>query len=62
MTKREQKIQAAKVAGYHGDAAEFTRLAILARINRDVLKDAWSVGAKLKAAGVPCYCHTCKQG
>lgn len=60
MTKREQKIHEAKVAGYHNDSASFTRLLIEALVNRDVMKDAWSVGVKLKKAGVPCHCNECK--
>lgn len=60
MTKREVAIQNAKIAGYHGDKRWFTRLIIESRVNRQIMNDAWTVGTKLKTAGVPCACYECK--
>lgn len=59
MTKRELNLTKARIAGYHGDNTTFTRLAIEARINRDILKAAWRDGVLARDAGIPCNCNSC---
>ena len=59
MSKRQTAITLAKVAGYHGDSATFTRLIIESRVNRQTMNEAWRTGQQLKAAGMPCGCFEC---
>lgn len=61
MTKRAMWLAQARVAGYHQDAAAFTRLCIEARVSRPHLNAAWGTGARARAAGVPCDCINCSK-
>ena len=59
MTKREQALIAAKIAGYHQDSKMFTRLIIECRVNRQAMNSAWFAGGQAKLAGVRCNCIDC---
>jgi hypothetical protein len=60
VTKREIAIGRAKIAGYNGDAAEFTRVIIESRVKREALLLAWRLGEVMKSRGVPCGYSECK--
>lgn len=56
---RATALRLAKVAGYHGDRREWTRLLIEARVSRPSLAEAFRSGAAAKSAGVGCTCGDC---
>ena len=58
--KRDMAITHMRIAGYHDDNKQFTRLLIENRVNREVADKAWHTGQKQKAGGMPCHCHLCK--
>jgi len=58
--KREHLLAYLRVAGYHDDAATYTRLLIENRISKAAAKEAYSAGVKARENGVPCDCRTCK--
>ncbi len=58
--KREHLITYLRVAGYHEDAARFTRLLIENRISYARAKEAFAEGRTLRARGMRCDCHDCK--
>ena len=60
MSRREQWIAAARIAGYHGDSKTFTRLLVESRVSRSTLAEAWRNGAMARARGVECHCLDCK--
>lgn len=60
MTKRAIAIKNAEMAGFHGDAARWTRLLIESRVNRTTLNNAWQRGAAMKTAGAKCTCYQCR--
>ncbi len=59
--KREHVIAYIRVAGYHDDAAAFTRLLIENRISYAKAKEAFASGKRARANGVRCDCHECKK-
>jgi hypothetical protein len=59
MTKRETWIARARIAGYHDDARFYTRLLIVARVNRSALAGAFASGKAAREAGIPCGCFDC---
>lgn len=61
MTKRETTLALARIAGYHGDRAAFTRLLIECRVNRQAMNEAFWNGQKARANGVGCTCCECKK-
>lgn len=61
MTRRQSWLVSARVAGYHGDAAGYTRLLCEARVARPALAREWRRGADMRAAGVPCDCLRCRE-
>lgn len=58
--KREHLLTYLRVAGYHNDAAAYTRLLIENRISMKAAKAAFAAGSKARESGVPCDCRTCK--
>src|SRR5690606_11166768 len=58
--KREHLLTYLRVAGYHNDAAAYTRLLIENRISMKAAKQAFAEGVRQREAGVPCDCRTCK--
>ena len=60
MTKREQSIVAAKIAGYHADTRTFTRLRCEVRVNNSVLQQAYWAGERAKREGMLCQCLDCQ--
>lgn len=59
MSKREQVLQAVKVAGYHEDRAMGTRLYVEGRISMASYLQAFNAGRRAKVAGVKCGCLDC---
>lgn len=59
MTKRDQALALARIAGYHGDTAAYTRLLVERRVARPAMAQAYSTGARMKERGVPCACSDC---
>lgn len=57
--KRKEAIRAARVAGYHNNVKQLTRLLIESRIARKLVRAAFQRGAAARAAGVPCTCGAC---
>lgn len=57
---RAQVLSAARVAGYHGDSATYTRLVIEHQVSRTDMRAAWTSGAAAKTKGVACDCRDCK--
>lgn len=58
---RAQALEYLRLAGYHDDKAEFTRLYVENRIAYPKALEAFRAGARQRAAGVPCSCRTCKE-
>lgn len=58
---REVVLSKLRVAGYHEDLASFTRLLIEERISHSVAREQFRAGRDMKAAGVRCDCHECKE-
>ena len=62
MTKRDNELAIARIAGYHEDKQRFTRLVIERRCaSYQALNEAWRIGVKQKQAGMKCSCYSCKQ-
>lgn len=59
MTKREQALTCAKIAGYHSDSKMFTRLIVECRVNRQAMNSAWVAGQVARELGVKCHCRDC---
>lgn len=57
--KRADALAYMRIAGYHSDTADFTRLYVENRVSRPVANEAYRTGTKQKLAGVPCHCHKC---
>lgn len=56
---RSTALALARVAGYHNDSRAFTRLIVECRVARAAMNEAWTAGARAKAAGVACTCREC---
>jgi hypothetical protein len=59
-SRREVALTLLRVAGYHQDSGEFTRLYIENRVSYAVAKEHYAIGARQRASGVPCGCHECQ--
>lgn len=46
MTKRQISLEYARIAGYHGDKAKFTRLLIESRVAAPAMHEAWRIGVR----------------
>lgn len=62
MSARTSALASARVAGYHEDAAGFTRIVIMSRVSRAALDDAWAQGQAMRRGGVGCGCYRCAGG
>lgn len=60
-SKRALTLAAMRVAGYHEDTAEFTRLYIENRISYQVAQEEYEKGRRMRKSGVPCNCRVCKK-
>lgn len=58
--KRAAALGEARLAGYHEDRRQFTRLVVESGVGYSSLAAAWAQGQRAKAAGVPCGCSECK--
>jgi hypothetical protein len=59
MSPRQHKINLMRIAGYHNDSPEFTRVFIGSRISNQVALDAYEAGQKQKQSGLGCTCSKC---
>ena len=62
MSARTSALASARVAGYHEDAAAFTRIVIMSRVSQAALDAAWVQGQAMKRGGVGCGCARCAVG
>jgi len=60
-TRREIALSLARVAGYHGDTATFTRLLVEERVNRAAMNAAWQSGVFARGTGARCDCLECRE-
>lgn len=60
MRSRTRAMGRARVAGYHSDNREFTRLLVESGISLSVLKAEWEKGVQARQSGTVCVCFTCK--
>lgn len=58
--KRDDALAYIRIAGYHDDARQFTRLYVENRISITAAREAYRTGQNQRAAGVPCTCNQCK--
>ena len=60
---RKDRIVAMRIAGYHGDKREWTRLYCegAGRLSIATANDAWRAGLAAKSAGARCSCFECKE-
>lgn len=62
MTKRDIELGYARIAGYHGDSADFTRRLVERKTaSFQALKEAYRIGAKQKLSGIKCSCSSCNK-
>lgn len=59
--KRDVLLALLRVAGYHDDAREYTRLLIEERISKAAAREAYNIGRRAREVGVPCSCRECQQ-
>lgn len=59
--KRALALSKMRTAGYHDDNRGFTRLLITTRVSHAVAQQQWTIGRQLRAAGVRCDCHECRE-
>ena len=58
--KRSDLLACIRIAGYHNDLAEGTRIFVENRISRQAYDEAFRKGAEMKRAGIKCSCFECK--
>ena len=56
---RQRALQSMRVAGYHADTKEFTRLLIENRVSKPAANEAWLSGVTAKKSGMKCTCADC---
>ena len=63
---RKNRLEAIRVAAYHGDLETATRLFIEGtggqRVSMEAYRDALRKGREQRAVGTPCTCLECKAG
>jgi hypothetical protein len=59
--KRQDALGWLRIAGYHGDQAQFTRIYVENRVSYPVAIGQYREGARLKAVGMKCSCSECKR-
>lgn len=63
MTKRDMELTRARVDGYHGDAASFTRHLVERRLaSYQAMQQAYRAGQRQRAGGIQCGCYQCNKG
>lgn len=60
-SKRQVALVKARVAGYHNDTADFTRLRVESRVSIEYLQEEWRRGQRMRAGGVRCHCSDCRK-
>ena len=58
---RKKALGTCRLAGYHDDSRSFVRAYVENRISYAAAKKEWDIGARMKAAGVPCACPGCNR-
>jgi hypothetical protein len=59
--KRSDAIAHLRFAGYHGDRKAFTRIYVENRVSYAAANEAYAVGVRARATGVPCTCFECSR-
>ena len=60
MSKKEMVLAQLRIAGYHEDKKEFTKVYIDNKISMLLATEAYNSGIKLKQKGMKCTCSKCK--
>jgi hypothetical protein len=58
---RKTALVVLRVAGYHDDMKTWMRAYVENRVSHAAAKTEWQRGKEMRAAGVACTCHDCKQ-
>jgi len=56
---RQETLNYMRVAGYHADTKQFTRLVIEGRVSNSKAYEAWLSGVTAKKSGMKCMCFDC---
>lgn len=60
--KKEHLLARLRIAGYHNDTRDFTRLYLEGRVSLRVAQTEFATGVKLRESGMRCTCYECTKG